>query len=375
MAHFVVVAGEPSGDVLGAKLISDLKKINPDHQFSGIAGPRMIAEGCKPWFEVSDLSVMGITEVIKHLPRILKIRKAMIEKCISIKPDAYIGIDYPEFNLSIEKVLKRRGIKTIHMVCPSFWAWREARAKKFKSSIDLMLCLFPFEPELLKDKGVDAKFIGHPLADEIKIDLSDSVSPQNQDLNIALLPGSRRREIDYHLEVMLDTALMIHEELSSSKKEVIFSIPTRFEEMEHWINSYAKYENLNIKIYKETSQCLLGSDLVITKSGTSTLESALYKKMTIVVYRMSSFSFFLLTKLNLINVSYASLPNILLGYEFFKEFIQEDFKAEDISKEAIKLLKIDPNTYLEPLTKLHENLISTKEKTAAAHITRFLDSS
>ena len=107
MAHFVVVAGEPSGDVLGAKLISDLKKINPDHQFSGIAGPRMIAEGCKPWFEVSDLSVMGITEVIKHLPRILKIRKAMIEKCISIKPDAYIGIDYPEFNLSIEKVLKR----------------------------------------------------------------------------------------------------------------------------------------------------------------------------------------------------------------------------------------------------------------------------
>ena len=124
---------------------------------------------------------------------------------------------------------------------------------------------------------------------------------------------------------------------------------------------------------QETSQCLLGSDLVITKSGTSTLESALYKKMTIVVYRMSSFSFFLLTKLNLINVSYASLPNILLGYEFFKEFIQEDFKAEDISKEAIKLLKIDPNTYLEPLTKLHENLRSNKENTAAAHITRFLD--
>ncbi len=375
MAHFVIVAGEPSGDILGAKLISDLKKINPDHQFSGIAGPRMIAEGCEPWFEISDLSVMGIIEVIKHLPRIFKIRKAVIEKSISIQPDAYIGIDYPEFNLSIEKALKKRRIRTIHMVCPSFWAWRESRAEKFKSSIDLMLCLFPFEPELLKDKGVDAAFIGHPLADEIRMDLSESASSKNEDVNIALLPGSRRREIDYHLEVMLDSALMIHDELSSNNKEVIFSIPTRFKEMEHWIKSYEKYENLNIKIFNEASQCFLGSDLVITKSGTSTLESALYKKMTIVVYKMSPISFFLLTKLNLINVSYASLPNILLGYEFFKEFIQKDFKAEDISNEAIKLLKIDPNTYLEPLTKLHKNLRSPEENTAAANITRFLESS
>jgi len=375
VAHFVVVAGEPSGDILGAKLISDLKQINPEHQFSGIAGPRMIAEGCEPWFEISDLSVMGITEVIKHLPRLFKIRKAVIERCISIQPDAYIGIDYPEFNLSIEKALKKRTIKTIHMVCPSFWAWREARANKFKSSIDLMLCLFPFEPELLKDKGVASKFIGHPLADEISIDSSDSLSSKNEDVNIALLPGSRRTEIDYHLEVMLDSALMIRDELSLRKKEVVFSIPTRFKEMEHWIKSYDKYENLNIKIFKETKQCLSGSDLVITKSGTSTLESALYKKMTIVVYKMSSISFFLLTKLNLINVNYASLPNILLGYEFFKEFIQGDFKAEDISNEAIKLLKINRNAYLEPLTKLHKNLRSPEEKSAAANITRFLDSS
>ena len=371
MAHFVVVAGEPSGDVLGAKLISDLKKINPNHQFSGIAGPRMIAEGCDPWFEVSDLSVMGLTEVVKHLPRIIKIRKEVIERSISIEPAAFIGIDYPEFNLSIEKSLKKRGIKTIQMVCPSFWAWREARADNFKSAIDLMLCLFPFEPELLKDKSVEATFIGHPLADEINIDDSYSSSSNIETINIALLPGSRRKEIDYHLEVMLDAALMIQDQVSLNKKEVIFSIPTRFEEMNHWIKSFGKYEGLKINIYEQTSDCLKSSDLVITKSGTSTLESALYKKKAIVVYRMSAVSFFLLTKLNLINVSYASLPNILLGYEFFKEFIQDDFKSEEIANEAIKLLNDDSEDYFVPLKKLHEDLRSPKQDAAFA-ITRFL---
>ena len=372
MAHFVVVAGEPSGDVLGAKLISDLKKINPNHQFSGIAGPLMIAEGCDPWFNISDLSVMGLIEVVKHLPRILGIRKTVIEKVKSLEPDAYIGIDYPEFNLSIERALKKRKIKTIQMVCPSFWAWREARANKFESAIDLMLCLFPFEPRLLEKKNVKAEFIGHPLADEIEISQNNQPPPKRERLNIALLPGSRRKEIDYHLEVLLDAALIIQEKLSTTSKECIFSIPTRFKEMGHWIKSYGKYEKLNISVFKDTSECLPNSDLVITKSGTSTLESALYKKKTIVVYKMSPVSFFLLTRLNLINVSYASLPNILLGYDFFKEFIQNDFRANSISDEAIHLLEMDSDDYFDPLIKLHRDLQTSKEEGAAFEITRFL---
>ena len=372
MAHFVVVAGEPSGDVLGAKLISDLKRINPNHQFSGIAGPLMIAEGCDPWFNISDLSVMGLIEVVKHLPRILGIRKTVIEKVKSLEPDAYIGIDYPEFNLSIERALKKRKIKTIQMVCPSFWAWREARANKFESAIDLMLCLFPFEPRLLEKKNVKAEFIGHPLADEIEIEEGNKSVSNNELLNIALLPGSRRKEIEYHLEVMLDAALIIQEKLSSTSKECIFSIPTRFKEMDDWIRSYGKFDKLNISILKDTSECLPNSDLVITKSGTSTLESALYKKKTIVVYKMSPTSFFLLTRLNLINVSYASLPNILLGYDFFKELIQNDFKADNISNEAIQLLEIDSNGYSDPLIKMHRDLQTPNEEGAAFAITRFL---
>ena len=186
----------------------------------------------------------------------------------------------------------------------------------------------PLEPELLKDKGVEAAFIGHPLAEEIKMDDSHRSSSDIESVNIALLPGSRRKEIDFHLEVIFDAAVMIRDQLSITKKEVVFFIPTRFKEMEDWIKSFKKFNDLKIKIFKETSDCLSGSDLFITKSGTSTLESALYKKKTIVVYKMSAVSFFLLTKLNLINVNYASLPNILLGYECFKEFIQDDFKAE-----------------------------------------------
>ena len=374
MAHFVVVAGEPSGDVLGAKLISDLKKINPDHKFSGIAGPLMIAEGCEPWFNISDLSVMGLIEVIKHLPRILGIRKTVIEKVKSLEPDAYIGIDYPEFNLSIERSLKKRKIKTIQMVCPSFWAWRESRANKFESAIDLMLCLFPFEPRLLEKKNIKAEFIGHPLAHEIEIEIegNNQSGSTSEPLKIALLPGSRRKEIEYHLEIMLDAALIIQEKLSLTSKECIFSIPTRFNEMDDWIRSYGKFDKLNISVFKDTSECLPKSDLVITKSGTSTLESALYKKKTIVVYKMSPVSFFLLTRLNLINVSYASLPNILLGYDFFKEFIQNDFNANNVSEEAIQLLEIDSNGYSDPLVKMHRDLQTPKEEGAAFAITRFL---
>ena len=258
------------------------------------------------------------------------------------------------------------------MVCPSFWAWREARANKFESAIDLMLCLFPFEPRLLEKKNVKAEFIGHPLADEIEIEESNKSVSNNELLNIALLPGSRRKEIEYHLEVMLDAALIIQEKLSSTSKECIFSIPTRFKEMDDWIRSYGKFDKLNISILKDTSECLPNSDLVITKSGTSTLESALYKKKTIVVYKMSPTSFFLLTRLNLINVSYASLPNILLGYDFFKELIQNDFKADNISNEAIQLLEIDSNGYSDPLIKMHRDLQTPNEEGAAFAITRFL---
>ena len=373
MAHFVVVAGEPSGDLLGAKLISDLKKLNPDHKFSGITGPEMVAEGCESWFDISDLSVMGLTEVVKHLPRILKIRKRVIDQVLSLKPDAYIGIDYPEFNLSIERKIKKQNIKTIQMVCPSFWAWRESRAKKFYSAVDLMLCLFPFEPELLNDKGVNARFIGHPLAEKIAIEQTNTLSSSNQKINIALLPGSRKSEIEFHLSTMLDSALMIQKELESESKKCIFNIPTRFSDIDERIQSQKKYSNLNYYIQSDSGKCISESDLVIAKSGTSTLESALYKKPTIVVYKMSSLSFFLIKRFNLVSVKYASLPNILLGYEYFKEFLQKDFNAKNISDEALRLLYNTSNDYSDPLIDLHLKLLAPDETNVATEIASFLE--
>ena len=167
VSYFVIVAGEPSGDILGSELIKALKKDYPEHRFEGIAGPEMIKSGCVPWYHVSDLSVMGIFGVLRHLPRILGIRKKLLKKISEDPPDAFIGIDYPDFNLGIEKKLKQKNIKTIHMVAPSFWAWREGRIRTIKKSVDLLLCLFPFEEELLKKHSVNTKFIGHPLAHSI----------------------------------------------------------------------------------------------------------------------------------------------------------------------------------------------------------------
>ena len=168
MNKFVIVAGESSGDLLGSRIIASIKDNYPDATFKGIAGPKMIQSGCKKWFSSSELSVMGIFGVLKHLSRILKIRKKLTQKILEDPPDAFIGIDAPDFNLKLEEKLKHKGIKTIHVVSPSFWAWRENRVKSLNQSTDLLLCLFPFEEDLLKQHDVNAVFIGHPLADSIQ---------------------------------------------------------------------------------------------------------------------------------------------------------------------------------------------------------------
>jgi lipid-A-disaccharide synthase len=220
VAYFVIVAGESSGDILGSSVIRELKKNNPGHEFQGITGPRMTEAGCESWFDIEDLSVMGIFDVIKHLPRLYKIRSQVIKKIIERPPDAFIGIDYPEFNLSIEGVLKKRGIQTIHMVSPSFWAWRENRIKTFNKKIDLMLCLFPFEEKLLEEQGLRAIFIGHPLADSIPI-VTDQIAAKtdlgiDDDLVICLMPGSRRSEISFHAKLIFDAANKLKNELAST---------------------------------------------------------------------------------------------------------------------------------------------------------------
>ena len=363
MAYFVILAGESSGDSIGSSIIHELKKRNPNHEFKGIAGPKMIEAGCEPWFDIKDLSVMGIVNVLKHIPRLLKIRKQVMQKILEQPPDAFIGIDYPEFNLSIESKLRRNKIKTVHVVSPSFWAWRESRVKTFSRKVDLMLCLFPFEEKLLRENGVNSKFVGHPLADKIPLEIDTQAAKKSlgikEDTVITLMPGSRRNELKYHASVIFHAAKKISKELyNSAQRTVKFIVPTQFPELQDLLIKDHQDGFEKFMFIDDAHKAIPASDLVITKSGTSTLESAIFKKPTIVVYKMPTLSFYFLKFLNIVKTQYAALPNILLGREIFPELIQNEVTSENIMIKALELLNHQEGTdqAINDLKDLHHSL-------------------
>ena len=337
MTKFVIVAGESSGDLLGSKIIASIKDHYPDATFEGIAGPKMTEVGCKQWFSSSELSVMGIFGVLQHLPRILKIRKKLTKKILEDPPDAFIGIDAPDFNLKLEEKLKHKGIKTIHVVSPSFWAWRENRVKSLNQSTDLLLCLFPFEEDLLKKHNVNAVFIGHPLADSIENKIDVQSAKNNLDIKakivVALMPGSRSSEIKRHAKLFFEAA----ELLANKFEDIEFVIPIVSTGIEEQLKKILAINltDLKITITNNVDSALSVSDLVITKSGTSTLEAALYKKPMVVVYKMSSLSYWFLKIFNIVHTDYISLPNILLGKKLVPELIQKDASSRAIFTESL----------------------------------------
>ena len=337
MTKFAIVAGESSGDLLGSKIIASIQELCPDATFEGIAGPKMVKVGCKQWFKSSELSVMGIFGVLKHLPRILKVRKGLMKKILKNPPDAFIGIDAPDFNLKIEEKLKQRGIKTIHVVSPSFWAWRKNRAKFLNQSADLLLCLFPFEKDLLKEQNVNAVFIGHPLADsiqkEIDVEAARNILELKAKIVITLMPGSRSSEISRHAKLFLETA----ELLTNKLEDIEFVIPVVDSQIREQLMKIlaAHLTDLKVSITDNINAALSASDLVITKSGTSTLEVALHKKPMVVVYKMSFISYWFLKIFNLVHTNFIALPNILLGKKIVPELIQDNASSEAIFAESL----------------------------------------
>ena len=375
VSYFVIVAGEPSGDILGCELINALKKDNPDHRFEGIAGPEMIKAGCVPWFHVSELSVMGIFGVLRHLPRILGIRNKLFKKILDNPPDAFIGIDYPDFNLGLEKKLKKKNIKTIHMVAPSFWAWREGRVKTIKESVDLLLCLFPFEEELLKKHSINTKFIGHPLAKSIEknidmLSVRRDLGIQTETL-IAIMPGSRKAEINQHMEILFEAAELIEQESNKNNNgDIQFIVPTVFSESEEILKHSKPKLSKKFHFTKNSTKAISASNLVITKSGTSTLQAALHKKPMIVVYRMSNATYYFLKIFNLVKTKYAALPNILFDDEIVPELIQDNFTPNNIYQESLKWLSNSQrkDKLISKFDLMHENLVSNSTSHGAEAI-------
>lgn len=338
--RIALIAGEASGDVLGASLIQAIAVRYPAAEFFGIGGPKMIAAGLVSAYDQEKLAVRGAVEVIKHLPEILKIRRGILGQLKAWQPDVMVGIDAPDFNLPIERQLKQAGIPTVHYVSPTVWAWRRGRAKRIVSAVNQLLCLFPFEPACYKGQGLEPVFIGHPLADEIPADIDRM--QQRLALNlpeaaplITLMPGSRQSELDFHAQLFVETANRIAAELPESLFVVPLATPATRARFEDALHQYG-VKGLRVRIlFGHAREALAASDLALVCSGTATLEAALLRCPMIITYRISALSAWIYKKMRYL--PWVGLPNILLGRLLVPELLQEDATAENLSAAMIDL--------------------------------------
>lgn len=336
-----IVAGEASGDLLGSHLIRALRKQRPDLEFVGIAGPKMQTEGAMSLFPMEKLAVRGYFEVLRHLIGILRIRRQLLAYFRKKPPDLFIGIDAPDFNLGLERMLKRRGIQTVHYVSPSIWAWRKGRMRKIRRAVSRVLALFPFEVPLYEKAGVPVTYVGHPLADVLPLE-PDQAGARSElklpagKLVIAMLPGSRQSELDYMAELFVRTALQIQQEV----QDVHFLVPVVSRET-RWKFEEALQRNDAGKLpltllFGHAHLAMTAADAVIVASGTATLEAALLKRPMVVTYRMSPLSWQILRRMNYL--PHVGLPNILAGKAVVPELLQDNATPENLAETVLKLV-------------------------------------
>jgi lipid-A-disaccharide synthase len=340
-----IVANEPSGDQLGASIVRALRERLPDAQFIGVAGPKMQAEGCKSLFPMERLSVMGLVEVLRVLPELLRLRGQLARYFMLNPPDLFIGIDAPDFNLGLETRLRRTGIRTAHVVSPTVWAWRAGRVKSIRRAVDLMLSIFPFEEPFLREHGVPVCYVGHPLADEIplQVDVAKARARLGLDKNqtlVALLPGSRISEVRRLVAPMLETALRCRQ----SRPDLRFVVPLVSERLrlEFEAQHQAIAPDLDLLLHDCGRDAIAAADCVLTASGTATLESLLLKRPMLVAYRVSPLTYRLITSLKLIKVPYAAMANLLAGRELAPEFLQNRCRADLMAPALLALLENKP---------------------------------
>jgi lipid-A-disaccharide synthase len=331
-----MVAGEASGDLLAGLLLGGLKARWPDLHAVGIGGPSMAQQGFEAWWPHERLAVRGYVEVLRHYRGIKAIRDALGERLLAERPAAFIGVDAPDFNLGLEKRLKAAGLKTIHFVCPSIWAWRGSRAKKMAASCDHVLCLFPFEPELLQRHGVAATYVGHPLADAIPPDPPRAAARAALGLSaidtvVAVLPGSRRSEIQYIAPAFLQAAALLHRR-RPALRFVLPSAPGLRVLLEPLVRAHAAGVPLHL-VDGHSHQALAACDVTLIASGTATLEAALFKRPMVIGYRMHALSWQLMKRMAY--QPWVGLPNILEREFIVPELIQERCRP-DLLADAVQ---------------------------------------
>ncbi|MEP6632837.1 MAG: lipid-A-disaccharide synthase [Luteimonas sp.] len=379
--RFALCAGEASGDLLGAGLIERLRAHFPDAQFAGIGGPAMRAAGLNAWYDSGELSVMGISEVISHLPRLFGLRHVMRKRLLAWRPDAFIGIDAPDFNLGVERWLKQRGVRTVHYVSPSVWAWRERRADKIGRSADHVLCLFPMEPPIYARHGVDARFVGHPFADEMPLDPDRAQARARLDLPadapvLAVLPGSRLGEIDRLGAIFLQAAALIARQVPDLRVVVPAANRACKDAIARLIAQMPEPLPSIRMIDGDARIAMTASNLVLLASGTATLEAMLAKRPMVVGYRIASMTHAIVKGLGMLKIERYALPNVLAGEDLVPELMQDDFTPERLATAALHWLK-NPAAVaaLEPRFRaLHVALRNDASATAAAAVADLVSS-
>ncbi len=338
--RIAMVAGEPSGDMLGAALCHALKQIDSSIVIEGIAGPDMVAAGCTPLFQMEDIAVMGLFEVVKHIPKILQIRRKLFQYLSDHPPDVFIGIDAPDFNLPLEKKLKKQGHLTVHYNSPTIWAWRKNRVHTICQSTDLMLTQFPFEAALYEKYNLPVRYVGHILADQIPMEINPAKYRQQLQLDtddkvIALLPGSREMEIKRLGPLFIETAKWCLNKNPALQFVAPMANDSRLEQMQSLLSSNGSALPIKL-ILGSAQQAMAASDVVLLASGTATLEALLLQRPMVVAYKLSALSHFIGKRL--VDIDKFSLPNILAEKHLVPEFIQADATAENLGEAVLQRL-------------------------------------
>jgi lipid-A-disaccharide synthase len=372
-----LVSGEASGDLIGGRLITAIRRHVPEASFVGIGGPRMIAAGLAAWFPQEKLAVHGLVEVLGHLRELLAIRGELARRLVQLRPTMFLGIDSPDFNLGLERILKRAGIRTAHLVSPTIWAWRSGRIRTIRAAVDHMLVLFPFEEPIYRAAGIPATFIGHPLADEIPAQVDQEAA--REDLRvprdapvIAILPGSRRSEIERMGPPFLRTARLVLERVPDAR----FLVPLVTRETRELFEGILYREEARdlpmSLLFGHAQEALAASDVALATSGTVTLEAALVGRPMVIAYRVAPFSYAIARRL--IRVEYMGLPNILAGESVVPEFVQDDATPDNLAQALVNLLLDEPvrTAVRDRFAHLHDALRRDAAETASRALLPYL---
>jgi lipid-A-disaccharide synthase len=369
MLRIGFVAGESSGDQLGAALIDALRARVPRLECFGVAGPRMIAAGCEAWANAEELAVMGLAEVLRHLPRLLRLRRRLVERFVAARPQVFVGIDAPEFNLGLAARLKARGICTVQYVSPQVWAWRQGRVRTIGRACDLVLCLLPFETSFYESHGVRAVFVGHPLADQIALDTDRGAArralqiPEDAKV-IAILPGSRVSEVARLGEDFAGAAAWI----AAQRPAVEFIAPMATRAVREVFERQAAGALPRIRLTDgRAREALAACNVALVASGTATLETLLSQRPMVVAYRLSAATVFVARRLALVKSPYMALPNLLAGRPLVPEFFQDEVTAQALGSALLRELD-DPArtaTLVAQFRRMHVELRTSAAERAA----------